>query len=415
MRYDHIEEGDPEIFELMRRESLRQNRTLDLIASENLASEAVLEATGSIFTNKYAEGYPNARYYGGCEVADQVEILAIERAKKLFDADHANVQPHSGSQANQAVYLAFLKPGDTILSMSLAAGGHLSHGAPVSMTGKWFNIVHYGVDPKTETIDLNEVEKLALEHKPKLIIAGASAYPRFIDFQGFREIADKVGAIFMVDMAHIAGLVAAGVHPSPVPFADVVTTTTHKTLRGPRGGLILCKAEHAKAIDKAVFPGVQGGPLVHIIAAKAVAFKEDSEPSFKEYSAQVVKNAKTMAETFASKGVRVVTGGTDNHLILLDVTSVGLTGKEAEELLAEVGIVVNKNAIPFDKLPPRVASGIRIGTPNITTRGLRDEECKLLAEQMSELFITKSEKVKAEIKGLVQELTERYPAYKGWS
>ena len=415
MRYDHIEEEDPEIFELMRRESLRQNRTLDLIASENLASEAVLEATGSIFTNKYAEGYPNARYYGGCEVADQVEILAIERAKKLFDADHANVQPHSGSQANQAVYLAFLKPGDTILSMSLAAGGHLSHGAPVSMTGKWFNIVHYGVDPKTETIDLNEVEKLALEHKPKLIIAGASAYPRFIDFQGFREIADKVGAIFMVDMAHIAGLVAAGVHPSPVPFADVVTTTTHKTLRGPRGGLILCKAEHAKAIDKAVFPGVQGGPLVHIIAAKAVAFKEDSEPSFKEYSAQVVKNAKTMAETFASKGVRVVTGGTDNHLMLLDVTSVGLTGKEAEEMLAEVGIVVNKNAIPFDKLPPRVASGIRIGTPNITTRGLRDEECKLLAEQMSELFITKSEKVKAEIKGLVQELTERYPAYKGWS
>ncbi|MGB4305594.1 MAG: serine hydroxymethyltransferase [Coprothermobacter proteolyticus] len=415
MRYDHIEEEDPEIFELMRRESLRQNRTLDLIASENLASEAVLEATGSIFTNKYAEGYPNARYYGGCEVADQVEMLGIERAKRLFDADHANVQPHSGSQANQAVYLAFLKPGDTILSMSLAAGGHLSHGAPVSMTGKWFNIVHYGVDPKTETIDLNEVEKLALEHKPKLIIAGASAYPRFIDFQGFREIADKVGAIFMVDMAHIAGLVAAGVHPSPVPFADVVTTTTHKTLRGPRGGLILCKAEHAKAIDKAVFPGVQGGPLVHIIAAKAVAFKEDSEPSFKEYSAQVVKNAKTMAETFASKGVRVVTGGTDNHLILLDVTSVGLTGKEAEELLAEVGIVVNKNAIPFDKLPPRVASGIRIGTPNITTRGLRDEECKLLAEQMSELFITKSEKVKAEIKGLVQELTERYPAYKGWS
>lgn len=415
MRYDHIEEEDPEIFELMRRESLRQNRTLDLIASENLASEAVLEATGSIFTNKYAEGYPNARYYGGCEVADQVEMLAIERAKRLFGADHANVQPHSGSQANQAVYLAFLKPGDTILSMSLAAGGHLSHGAPVSMTGKWFNIVHYGVDPKTETIDLNEVEKLALEHKPKLIIAGASAYPRFIDFQGFREIADKVGAIFMVDMAHIAGLVAAGVHPSPVPFADVVTTTTHKTLRGPRGGLILCKAEHAKAIDKAVFPGVQGGPLVHIIAAKAVAFKEDSEPSFKEYSAQVVKNAKTMAETFASKGVRVVTGGTDNHLMLLDVTSVGLTGKEAEELLAEVGIVVNKNAIPFDKLPPRVASGIRIGTPNITTRGLRDEECKLLAEQMSELFITKSEKVKAEIKGLVQELTERYPAYKGWS
>ncbi|HAR39927.1 MAG TPA: serine hydroxymethyltransferase [Coprothermobacter sp.] len=414
MRYDHVEEEDPEIFELMRRESVRQNKTLDLIASENLASEAVLEATGSIFTNKYAEGYPNARYYGGCEVADQIEMLAIERAKRLFGADHANVQPHSGSQANQAVYLAFLKPGDTILSMSLAAGGHLSHGASVSMTGKWFTIVHYGVDPKTETIDLNEVEKLALEHKPKLIIAGASAYPRFIDFQGFREISGKVGAVFMVDMAHIAGLVAAGVHPSPVPFADVVTTTTHKTLRGPRGGLILCKAEHAKAIDKAVFPGVQGGPLVHIIAAKAVAFKEDSEPSFKEYSAQVVENAKVMAETFASKGIRVVTGGTDNHLMLLDVTSVGLTGKEAEELLAEVGIVVNKNAIPFDKLPPRVASGIRIGTPNITTRGLRDGECKLLAEQMSKLFITKSEQVKAEIKGLVQELTERYPAYKGW-
>jgi len=299
--------------------------------------------------------------------------------------------------------------------MSLAAGGHLSHGAPVSMTGKWFNIVHYGVDPITETIDLNEVEKLALEHKPKLIIAGASAYPRFIDFQGFKEVADKVGAILMVDMAHIAGLVAAGVHPSPVPYADVVTTTTHKTLRGPRGGLILCKAEHAKAIDKAVFPGVQGGPLVHIIAAKAVAFKEDSEPSFKEYSAQVVRNAKIMAETFASKGVRVVTGGTDNHLMLLDVTTVGLTGKEAEELLAEVGIVVNKNAIPFDKLPPRVASGIRIGTPNITTRGLREEECKLLAEKMSELFITRSDDTKNQLKGLVKELTKHYPAYKGWS
>jgi len=415
MRYDHIEEEDPEIFELMRREVMRQTETLDLIASENLASEAVLEATGSIFTNKYAEGYPNARYYGGCEITDQVELLAIERAKKLFGADHANVQPHSGSQANQAVYLAFLKPGDTILSMSLAAGGHLSHGAPVSMTGKWFNIVHYGVDPVTETIDLNEVEKLALEHKPKLIIAGASAYPRFIDFQGFKEIADKVGAILMVDMAHIAGLVAAGVHPSPVPYADVVTTTTHKTLRGPRGGLILCKAEHAKAIDKAVFPGVQGGPLVHIIAAKAVAFKEDSKPSFKEYSAQVVRNAKIMADTFASKGVRVVTGGTDNHLMLLDVTSVGLTGKEAEELLAEVGIVVNKNAIPFDKLSPRVASGIRIGTPNITTRGLREEECKLLAENMSELFIARSEETRNQLKGLVQELTKRYPAYKGWS
>ncbi|HHY43649.1 MAG TPA: serine hydroxymethyltransferase [Coprothermobacter sp.] len=415
MRYDHMEEEDPEIFELMRREVMRQMETLDLIASENLASEAVLEATGSIFTNKYAEGYPNARYYGGCEITDQVELLAIERAKKLFGADHANVQPHSGSQANQAVYLAFLKPGDAILSMSLSAGGHLSHGAPVSMTGKWFNIVHYGVDPITETIDLNEVEKLALEHKPKLIIAGASAYPRFIDFKGFKEIADKVGAIFMVDMAHIAGLVAAGVHPSPVPYADVVTTTTHKTLRGPRGGLILCKAEHAKAIDKAVFPGVQGGPLVHIIAAKAVAFKEDSEPSFKEYSAQVVRNAKIMAETFASKGVRVVTGGTDNHLMLLDVTTVGLTGKEAEELLAEVGIVVNKNAIPFDKLPPRVASGIRIGTPNITTRGLREEECKLLAEKMSELFITRSDDTKNQLKGLVKELTKHYPAYKGWS
>ena len=410
-----MEEEDPEIFELMRREVMRQMETLDLIASENLASEAVLEATGSIFTNKYAEGYPNARYYGGCEITDQVELLAIERAKKLFGADHANVQPHSGSQANQAVYLAFLKPGDAILSMSLSAGGHLSHGAPVSMTGKWFNIVHYGVDPITETIDLNEVEKLALEHKPKLIIAGASAYPRFIDFKGFKEIADKVGAIFMVDMAHIAGLVAAGVHPSPVPYADVVTTTTHKTLRGPRGGLILCKAEHAKAIDKAVFPGVQGGPLVHIIAAKAVAFKEDSEPSFKEYSAQVVRNAKIMAETFASKGVRVVTGGTDNHLMLLDVTTVGLTGKEAEELLAEVGIVVNKNAIPFDKLPPRVASGIRIGTPNITTRGLREEECKLLAEKMSELFITRSDDTKNQLKGLVKELTKHYPAYKGWS
>lgn len=412
MHYDDISKVDPEIYDLINRELNRQQETIDLIASENIVSPAVLEATGSVFTNKYAEGYPHARYYGGCEITDEVELLAIERAKRLFGAEHANVQPHSGSQANQAVYLAFLKPGDTILSMSLAAGGHLSHGAPVSMTGKWFNIVHYGVSPTTEMIDLNEVEKLAKENKPKIIIAGASAYPRFIDFQGFRQIADEVGAMLMVDMAHIAGLVAAGVHPSPVPYADVVTTTTHKTLRGPRSGLILCKQQHAKAIDKAVFPGMQGGPLVHVIAAKAVAFKEASEASFKEYCEQIVKNAKVMADTFSSRGIRVVTGGTDNHLMLLDVTSVGLTGKEAEEMLAETGIIVNKNEIPFDKQPPRVTSGIRIGTPSITTRGMKESECKLLAEQISDLFINKSEAAKNTLKNTAADFVKKFPAFK---
>lgn len=414
MTYDDIGKEDPEIFELINKEMNRQQESLDLIASENIVSPAVLEATGSIFTNKYAEGYPNARYYGGCEFTDEVELLAIERAKKLFGAEHANVQPHSGSQANQAVYLAFLKPGDTILSMSLAAGGHLSHGAPVSMTGKWFNIVHYGVSPETEMIDLNEVERLAKEHMPKIIIAGASAYPRFIDFEGFRRIADEVGAILMVDMAHIAGLVAAGVHPSPVPYADVVTTTTHKTLRGPRAGLILCKEEHAKAIDKAVFPGLQGGPLVHVIAAKAVAFREAMEPSFKEYSSQIVKNAKVMAETFAKKGIRIVTGGTDNHLMLLDVTSVGTTGKDAEAMLHDVGIIVNKNAIPFDKLSPRIASGIRIGTPSITTRGLKENECRAIAEQISDFLIEKSDERKNVLRQTVQEMVKKFPAYGEW-
>jgi glycine hydroxymethyltransferase len=414
MTYDDIGKEDPEIFELINKEMNRQQESLDLIASENIVSPAVLEATGSIFTNKYAEGYPNARYYGGCEFTDEVELLAIERAKKLFGAEHANVQPHSGSQANQAVYLALLKPGDTILSVSLAAGGHLSHGAPVSVTGKWFNIVHYGVSPETEMIDLNEVERLAKEHMPKIIIAGASAYPRFIDFEGFRRIADEVGAILMVDMAHIAGLVAAGVHPSPVPYADVVTTTTHKTLRGPRAGLILCKEEHAKAIDKAVFPGLQGGPLVHVIAAKAVAFREAMEPSFKEYSSQIVKNAKVMAETFAKKGIRIVTGGTDNHLMLLDVTSVGTTGKDAEAMLHDVGIIVNKNAIPFDKLSPRIASGIRIGTPSITTRGLKENECRAIAEQISDLLIEKSDQRKNVLRQTVQEMVKKFPAYGEW-
>ncbi|NPV88630.1 serine hydroxymethyltransferase [Coprothermobacteraceae bacterium] len=410
--WEAIRNTDPLVYELILKELRREQEGLELIASENFPSVAVLQALSSVFNNKYAEGYPGARYYGGCEFTDQVESLAIERAKQLFGAEHANVQPHSGSQANQAVYLAFLNPGDTILSMSLAAGGHLTHGAPVSMTGKWFKVVNYGVSKETEMIDLNEVEALALEHKPKIIIAGASAYPRIIDFKGFREIADRVGAIFMVDMAHIAGLVATGHHPSPIPYADVVTTTTHKTLRGPRSGLILSKAEHAKAIDKAVFPGLQGGPLVHVIAAKAVAFYEASQPSFKDYSEQIIKNAKAMANTFVSKGIRVVSGGTDNHLMLLDVSSVGLTGKEAENMLGEVGVTVNKNAIPFDPQPPRVTSGIRIGTPAITTRGFTEQDCTVLAEGISNLLINKDEASKRALQDLVVELTKAHPLYK---
>ena len=378
--YDHINRIDPEVYEALRRELERQRNSIELIASENFVSRAVLEAAGSVLTNKYAEGYPNRRYYGGCQYVDEVEVLAIERAKALFGAEHANVQPHAGAQANMAVYFAILSPGDTVLGMSLAHGGHLTHGSPVNFSGKLFNFVHYGVDRETEQIDYDELERLAKEHKPKLVVAGASAYPRIIDFERIRAICDKVGAYFMVDMAHIAGLVAAGLHPSPVPHAHFVTTTTHKTLRGPRGGLILCKEEFAKVIDKTIFPGTQGGPLMHIIAAKAVALKEAAAPEFKEYQQRVVSNAAALAKALRDRGLRLVSGGTDNHLILVDVRSLGLTGKDAEEALDAVGITTNKNAIPFDPEKPFITSGLRLGTPAVTTRGMGTAEMEAIGD-----------------------------------
>jgi glycine hydroxymethyltransferase len=372
---------DEAIFSLIALEEKRQREGLELIASENFVSKQVREAVGSVLTNKYAEGYPGARYYGGCEVVDLVESLAIERAKALFGAAWANVQPHSGSQANMAVYMALMEPGDTLMGMDLAAGGHLTHGSRVNFSGKLYKVVSYGVSPETERIDLEEVRRLALEHRPKVIVAGASAYPRVWDFQAFRQIADEVGAFLVVDMAHFAGLVAAGLHPNPVPHAHVVTSTTHKTLRGPRGGLILSQdPELGKKIDKLIFPGIQGGPLEHVIAGKAVAFFEALQPEFKEYSRLVVENAKRLAAELAERGYRIVTGGTDNHLMLVDLRPKGLTGKEAEERLDQVGITVNKNAIPFDPKPPRVTSGIRIGTPAITTRGFTPEEMPLVAD-----------------------------------
>jgi glycine hydroxymethyltransferase len=372
---------DEAIFQLIALEEKRQREGLELIASENFVSQQVREAVGSVLTNKYAEGYPGARYYGGCEIVDQVESLAIERAKALFGAAWANVQPHSGSQANMAVYMALMEPGDTLMGMDLAAGGHLTHGSKVNFSGKLYKVVSYGVSPETERIDLEEVRRLALEHRPKVIVAGASAYPRVWDFQAFRQIADEVGAFLVVDMAHFAGLVAAGLHPNPVPHAHVVTSTTHKTLRGPRGGLILSQdPELGKKIDKLIFPGIQGGPLEHVIAGKAVAFFEALQPEFKEYSRLVVENAKRLAAELAERGYRIVTGGTDNHLVLVDLRPKGLTGKEAEERLDQVGITVNKNAIPFDPKPPRVTSGIRIGTPAITTRGFTPEEMPLVAD-----------------------------------
>jgi glycine hydroxymethyltransferase len=372
---------DEAIFQLIALEEKRQREGLELIASENFVSQQVREAVGSVLTNKYAEGYPGARYYGGCEIVDQVESLAIERAKALFGAAWANVQPHSGSQANMAVYMALMEPGDTLMGMDLAAGGHLTHGSRVNFSGKLYKVVSYGVSPETERIDLEEVRRLALEHRPKVIVAGASAYPRVWDFQAFRQIADEVGAFLVVDMAHFAGLVAAGLHPNPVPHAHVVTSTTHKTLRGPRGGLILSQdPELGKKIDKLIFPGIQGGPLEHVIAGKAVAFFEALQPEFKEYSRLVVENAKRLAAELAERGYRIVTGGTDNHLMLVDLRPKGLTGKEAEERLDQVGITVNKNAIPFDPKPPRVTSGIRIGTPAITTRGFTPEEMPLVAD-----------------------------------
>ena len=393
---------DEALFELIALEEKRQREGLELIASENFVSKQVREAVGSVLTNKYAEGYPGARYYGGCEVIDRVESLAIERAKALFGAAWANVQPHSGSQANMAVYMALMEPGDTLMGMDLAAGGHLTHGSRVNFSGKLYKVVSYGVRPDTELIDLEEVRRLALEHRPKVIVAGASAYPRFWDFKAFREIADEVGAYLVVDMAHFAGLVAAGLHPNPLPYAHVVTSTTHKTLRGPRGGLILSNdPELGKRIDKLIFPGIQGGPLEHVIAGKAVAFFEALQPEFKEYSRLVVENAKRLAEELARRGYRIVTGGTDNHLFLVDLRPNGLTGKEAEERLDAVGITVNKNAIPFDPKPPRVTSGIRIGTPAITTRGFTPEEMPLVAELIDRALLEgPSEALREEVRRL---------------
>lgn len=403
---------DPEIAKAIYGEIKRQAFKLEMIASENFASYAVMEAQGCVMTNKYAEGYPGKRYYGGCEFVDIAESLAIERAKKLFKAEHVNVQPHSGTQANMAVYMAILKPGDTILAMDLAHGGHLSHGARVNFSGKLYNVIFYGVRKDTETIDYEQVEKLALEHKPKLIVVGASAYPRIIDFERFRKIADKVGAYVMADIAHIAGLVAAEIHPSPIPYCEFVTTTTHKTLRGPRGGMIMCKAEFAKDIDKTVFPGIQGGPLMHVIAAKAVAFKEALTPEFRKYQEQIVKNAKTLAETLAKQGLRIVSGGTDNHLMLVDLRPIGITGAQAEKALEEAGITVNKNMIPFDPEKPTVTSGIRIGTPALTTRGMKEAEMEEIGNLIAYVLknIDKPE-VRKEVYQKVQDLCERFPLY----
>ena len=411
LEFNKIKAYDPEIYAAITAELSRQQNKIELIASENFVSETVMEAMGTPLTNKYAEGYPGKRYYGGCEYVDVAENLAIDRAKELFGAEYANVQPHSGAQANMAVFFALLNPGDTVLSMSLAHGGHLSHGSPVNMSGKYFNIVPYGVTEDTNLIDYDEVERLALECKPKLILAGASAYPRTIDFERFSQIAKKVGAYLMVDIAHIAGLVAAGLHPNPVPYADVVTTTTHKTLRGPRGGLILSRdAEFGKQFNKAVFPGIQGGPLMHIIASKAVCFKEALSEDFKAYQQQIAKNAKAFAEGLSGEGLKLVSGGTDNHLILIDLTETGVTGKEAEHMLDEVGITVNKNAIPFDKQSPFITSGIRVGTPATTSRGFVEEDMREIA-QLIKMTITDFENTKDEVKERVAALCKKHPLY----
>jgi len=407
-----LETFDPDVAQAIRLETERQEYSLELIASENFVSEAVLEAQGSVMTNKYAEGYPGKRYYGGCQHVDIVERLAIERAKLLFGADHVNVQPHSGSQANMAVYFSVLKPGDTILGMNLSHGGHLTHGSPVNFSGKLFNVVSYGVSRENQTIDYNEVERMALEHNPKMIVVGASAYPRIIDFAAFRTIADKVGAVVMVDMAHIAGLVATGLHPNPVPHAEFVTTTTHKTLRGPRGGMILCREEFAKVLNSNIFPGIQGGPLMHVIAAKAVAFKEALTPEFKIYQEQIVKNARTLAAELMARGFRLVSGGTDNHMMLVDLSDTELTGKIAEESLDRAGITVNKNTVPFETRSPFVTSGFRIGTPAATTHGLKEPEMKEVAGFIAEVLanVNNDEKL-AEIKGSVNAMMKRFPLY----
>lgn len=411
MNFDFLEKEDKEIFDLIEKEKNRQQFGIELIASENFTSKAVMEAMGSYLTNKYAEGYPAKRYYGGCYVVDEVEELARERVKKLFGAEHANVQPHSGAQANMAVYFAILEPGDTVLGMNLSHGGHLTHGSPVNFSGKLYNFIPYGVDSETETIDYEEVRRLAVENKPKLIVAGASAYPRVIDFKKFREIADEVGAYLMVDMAHIAGLVAAGLHPSPVPYCDFVTSTTHKTLRGPRGGLILCKEKYAKDIDKSIFPGIQGGPLMHVIAGKAVCFKEALDDSFKVYGEQVVKNAAALAKAMQNLGFKLVSNGTDNHLLLVDLNNKDITGKEAEHLLDSIGITVNKNTIPNETRSPFVTSGIRIGTPAVTSRGFKEEDMKEIAEIINEAISNKDGDL-SPLRDRVKRLCEKHPLYK---
>jgi glycine hydroxymethyltransferase len=408
----HLSASDPEIADAIRSEVRRQEEGLELIASENFVSQAVLEAAGSVMTNKYAEGYPGKRYYGGCEFVDVAESLAIERAKALFGAEHVNVQPHSGAQANMAVYVAMLKPGDTILGLNLAHGGHLTHGHPLNFSGKYFNIVPYGVKADTERLDYDEMARLAREHKPKMIVVGASAYSRTIDFAPFREVADEVGALVMTDMAHIAGLVATGVHPNPVPYSDFVTTTTHKTLRGPRGGMVLCRATYAKDLDRAVFPGIQGGPLMHIIAAKAVCLKEALSPAFKIYQQQIARNAARLADQLAEAGFRLVSGGTDNHLMLVDVFSKGITGKVAEAALGRAAITVNKNAIPFDQNPPMVASGIRIGTPAVTTRGMREAEMDIIALLIARVLAAPEDAaIAAAVKQDVEALCHQFPLY----
>jgi glycine hydroxymethyltransferase len=408
--FNSLKNTDEEIYNAIEKELNRERNKIELIASENFVSNSVMEAMGSYMTNKYAEGYPGARYYGGCEHVDVAESLAIERAKKLFGAEYANVQPHSGAQANMAVYFAVLQPGDTVLGMNLSHGGHLTHGSKVNSSGKLYNFIPYGVGEKTGRIDYDELEKIALECKPKLILAGASAYPREIDFKRIREIADKVGSIFMVDMAHIAGLVAAGLHQNPVEYADIVTSTTHKTLRGPRGGLILCREEYGKAIDKALFPGTQGGPLMHTIAAKAVCFGEALKPEFKEYQEQIVKNAKVLSDELVKLGFNLVSGGTDNHLMLIDLRNKGITGKELEERLDDIGITTNKNSVPFDTEKPMITSGIRIGTPAVTTRGFKEEEMVKIANLIN-MTVENYDDKKEEIRAEVAAICEKFPLY----
>ncbi|MCP4366841.1 MAG: serine hydroxymethyltransferase [Deltaproteobacteria bacterium] len=415
LRLKYVEKIDPDIAANITNEFERQKDTLELIASENITSPAIMEIQGSVLTNKYAEGYPDKRYYGGCEFVDVAEKLAIDRAKKLFSAEYANVQPHSGSQANMAIYFAFLKPGDTVLGMNLLHGGHLTHGSPVSFSGRLFNFFHYGVKKETGIIDYEEIARMADKHKPKMIIAGASAYPRIIDFEKFSQIAKQSGAYLMVDMAHIAGLVAAGVHPSPIPFADVVSSTTHKTLRGPRGGLILARSDYGKRLKSEIFPGMQGGPFMHVIAAKALAFKEAFSETFVQYQNDVVNNAKVLSNTMQENGINLVSGGTDNHMILLDLRNLGITGKDAEAVLETAGITVNKNSIPFEKLNPQITSGIRIGTPAVTTRGMKEPEMEMIARLIIDILKKPNnneliEKVRAE----VSELCRTFPLYKGY-